>query len=132
MKRVYTASKLKHAKMWKDICDKRHDVIFHARWLKHVQLGTPGTVDNARAFWQEDHQDVATSDALIVYAEEGDRLRGALVEAGIAIALGVPVFLVGDSPDFGTWQYHSMVIVRGCSTIEDALEQIALIEVVKP
>lgn len=47
---------------------------------------------------------------VLVYAEEGEHLRGALVEAGMAIALGKTVLVIGDHPDFGTWQHHPKVI----------------------
>jgi hypothetical protein len=46
---------------------------------------------------------------VLVYAEDGEHLRGALIEAGMAIALGKRVIVVGDHPDFGTWQHHPNV-----------------------
>jgi nucleoside 2-deoxyribosyltransferase len=116
MKRVYFASKLKHGEKWRDIKDVR--VHAHARWLKHNEIGTPDTPEFAKRFWVEDHQDVASSDCVIVYAEDGEHLRGALVEAGIALALDIPVFVIGSHPDYGTWQYHPTV--RRCKTLEDA------------
>ncbi|MFA9261732.1 MAG: hypothetical protein ACEQSB_00005, partial [Undibacterium sp.] len=69
-----------------------------------------------------DHEDVSTADCVIVYAEKGEHLRGALVEAGIALALKVPVMVIGDHPDYGTWQYHPGVIRY--ATIEDAFSSI--------
>lgn len=47
---------------------------------------------------------------MLVYAEEGEHLRGALVEAGMAIALGKIVLVIGSHPDFGTWQHHPNVM----------------------
>ena len=58
--------------------------------------------------WIEDHQDVGRSDVVMVYAERGDVLRGAFVEAGMGIALGKFVLAVGDG-DFGTWWAHPQV-----------------------
>ena len=106
MLRIYTASKLRHAPKWRDICDKNSNFIFHARWLKHTRIGTPDGPEHAPAFWLQDQQDVKDSDALIVYAEKGDKLRGALVEVGMALAYGVPVILIGEHEDWATWRWH--------------------------
>lgn len=123
MFRVYTASKLKHAPMWKHIHDTHPDIYFHARWLKHtLTLKTPDTPENAEEFWFQDEEDVKHSDAVFVYAESEDHLRGALVEAGMGIAYGVPVFVIGKHVDYGTWQYHSGVYRVG--TVEEAIEKL--------
>ena len=109
MIRIYTASKLRHGHMWRKICDNRSDVILHARWLKHIPIGTPDDPMNAPAFWLQDQQDIRDSDAVLVYAEPTDMLRGALVEVGMALAYGVPVIVVGDHEDYGTWRWHPLV-----------------------
>lgn len=106
MIRVYTASKLGRAPLWKRLQGEWPKVFFHARWLRHIEIGTPDTPENAISFWCEDQEDVANADALVVFAGEGEHLRGALVEVGIAIANQVPVVVIGDHPDYGTWQYH--------------------------
>jgi len=109
MIRVYTASKLGQAPMWRELAKTWPHVHFHARWLKHNEVGTPDTAENAIRFWREDIEDVKTADVVLVYAEDGEHLRGALVEAGAAIAFGVPVVVVGSHPDFSTWQFHAGV-----------------------
>ena len=119
MIRVYFASKLKHAEKWREICAENSHLIAHARWLKHNVLGTPDDQLQAREFWLQDEQDVRDADCVIVYAEPEDHLRGALVEAGIAIATGVPVIVVGDHPDYGTWRHHPGVV--GFATLDAAI-----------
>lgn len=104
MKRVYFASKLHHAVLWLTITDPR--IQAHARWLRHIALGAPDSPEHASEFWIEDQEDVRNSDAVVIYAEPSDKLRGALVEAGIALECGVPVIVIGEHDDFGTWQYH--------------------------
>jgi hypothetical protein len=104
--RVYTASKLTDAPLWRSLEKDWPHVIFHARWLRHIDVGTPDTPKLAASYWLEDEQDVVSADALIVYSESNTPLRGALVEIGMAIAFGVSVIVVGDNPAFGTWQYH--------------------------
>lgn len=106
MIRVYTASKLQNGAMWRDLHARWPHVYFHARWLKHNQIGTPDHPDLAVRFWVEDENDVRSADALLIFAHPGEHLRGALVEAGIAIACKIPVIVVGDHSDYGTWQYH--------------------------
>lgn len=120
MIRIYTASKLHHAAMWRAIGLSRPGVMFTARWLKHMLLGQPEDPALAVEFWQEDITDVVAADAVLIYAEPQDQLRGALVEVGAALAVGVPVITAGESDFFGTWQYHPGVVARA-PTVEDAL-----------
>lgn len=127
MIRVYTASKLTTAEFWRDLDKKWPFVFFHARWLKHNIIGTKDSADLARRFWVEDEEDVEDADALLLYAKEGEHLRGGLVEAGIAIANRVPVIVVGNHPDYGTWQYHPRVI-RAANWAEAEKELIRIMQ----
>lgn len=106
--KVYTASKLAQADRWKRLVDEWPEVHFVARWPGYVGV-VPDEPDQAEVFWQHDIEDVTSADAVLVYAEAGEHLRGALVEAGAAIALGKPVIVVGTHADYGTWQYHPLV-----------------------
>lgn len=108
--------------MWRELSKLWPHVIFHARWLKHNEIGTPDLKEYAGRFWLEDQQDVKCADAVLVYAEEGEHLRGALVEAGMAIAFTIPVIVVGEHPDYGTWQYHPRV--ERAKNIEEAGEML--------
>ncbi len=127
MIRVYTASKLKHAAMWREMCAATPHLQAHARWLKHSSIGTPDTPEHAAEFWLQDEQDVRDADAVLVYAADGDHLRGALVEAGIAIASGVPVVVVGKHPDYGTWQHHP-----GVTRMDDLASALLYLKTIKP
>jgi hypothetical protein len=122
MKRVYFASKLSEADRWRWLCKRRSDIIAHARWLKHEEIGTPDDSCHAPVFWRENEDDIDTADALVVYATEGQHLCGALVEVGIAIGVETPVYVVGDHPDYGTWCYHPGV--TRVKTIDEALDLI--------
>jgi nucleoside 2-deoxyribosyltransferase len=107
--KVYGASKLRHAPMWNDLREAWPEILWTARWpYQHVGQ-VPDTPDFASLFWLHDHEDVEKADGVLVYAEPDDVLRGALVEAGMAIALGKWVLCVGDNPGFGTWQWHPQV-----------------------
>ncbi len=125
MIRVYTASKLAAAEVWKHLHEKWPDVYFHARWLKHMDLKTPDDRSLAAQFWVQDEEDVRHADVVLVYGREGEKLRGALVEAGMAIALGIPVVVVGEHPDYSTWQWHPGVTrVLDLDAAERYLKQI--------
>jgi hypothetical protein len=123
MKRVYFASKLSMAGRWRSLCAGRSDIIAHARWLKREMIGTPDDPDHALLFWDENENDIDIADALVVYATGGQHLCGALVEVGIALGVGTPVYVVGDHPDYGTWCYHPAI--ARVKTIEEALDLIA-------
>lgn len=107
MIKVYTASKLKHAEKWKSIVIE--GVEFVARWPRLHVGNIPDDASYAKVFWQHDLEDVARADVILVYAEAEEHLRGALVEAGMAIALNKIVVVVGTHPDYGTWQHHPLV-----------------------
>jgi hypothetical protein len=117
MIKVYIASKLAYASRFRKFREewKEENIDLHARWFDqaHIELNESPTPNDFRIFWMVDEEDVRTSDALILYAQEGDHLRGALVEAGIAIANKVLVIVVADHPDYGTWQWHPGVVHAG-------------------
>jgi nucleoside 2-deoxyribosyltransferase len=110
--KLYIATKLHHAAVFRSLRDfwKKKGIIVSSRWIDfagHEHVATPA---DFHAFWLVDEQDVRNSDALLAYGEADDVLCGALVEVGMAIALGKIVFVVGSSPSFGTWTNHPSVI----------------------
>lgn len=109
---IYIASKLEHAPKWKELRSEWHPhrIRITARWIDDTALEANGTPSDYRVCWMMDVDDVRQSSGLIAYAEEGDVLRGALVEVGIALERNLPVFIIGDNPSFGTWQHHPLVI----------------------
>lgn len=115
---IYFASKLHHAEKWIEIRDKL-TVNSASPWYEHritsswINLvgNTPDSPEWAKAFWARNLSDIKErSTHVIVYAEKNDRLRGALIEAGIALAFNKFVIVVGEHVDYGTWQYHPKVL----------------------
>jgi hypothetical protein len=89
---------------WKKLRVTERGIEWTAHW-PNIECGS--NPDDSKMFWQRDLYDISHSDFVLVYAEtEFEQLRGALVEAGIAIGLGVRVIVVGESHCYGTWQYH--------------------------
>jgi hypothetical protein len=120
MPRVYIASCVRHAELWRAI-HTTPDIHFVSRWPFLEPFIDPDPA-NSRKIWLDDMADVRGCHALIVYAVEGDHLRGALVEAGAALALGRMVIVVGEHPDYGSWQYHPNV--THVATLENALDAV--------
>lgn len=104
----YVASKMKHASMWRELYGQHQNVHMVSRW-PFLEPFIDATPENGVKFWDTDIADIRDADVLVVYAEEGEHLRGALVEVGVALALGKRVITVGDHTDYGTWQYHELV-----------------------
>jgi nucleoside 2-deoxyribosyltransferase len=127
MLRVYTGAKIEDWEYLQRVFAKLPYAYAHARWLKHIELGTTESPENAQIFWQEDLEDIQSADIVVIYGGHNDKpLRGALVEAGAAIAFGKTVIACGDHSSFGTWQYHPLVLrMRSMAHVLDALEELA-------
>lgn len=124
--RIYTASKLKHADTWRKLRSDWPEFDWVARWPTDHCGNIPDTDTFARWFWMQDMEDVARCDVVVVFAEGDDHLRGALVEAGATIALHKTVIVVGEHPDYGTWQWHSSVRrVRDMAELRVTLDLLA-------
>lgn len=127
MIRVYPSSKVKHAPMWRKLQQEVPHVFFDARWIKRAEKEEQMQGDDFHDLWKECQEDIKDADVLLVYAEDGDQLKGALVEVGMALAFGVQVMLVTAVEDkhvFGTWMHASGV--GWTSTMEDAMKKLYL------
>lgn len=131
--RIYGASKIMEHEFWRSIRYKFPGVEWTARWPDLCLPATTGKDLNpsprqAERAWLIDFQDVRNSDAVMVlHSGEDQKLRGALVEAGYALALNKPVLLIGRHPDYDSWQYYPLVKnfsqrVERLGNIRDAIE----------
>jgi nucleoside 2-deoxyribosyltransferase len=121
MIKVYMASKMEHAEKWRELYSEHPTLHVVSRWPFLEPFVSP-TGENAKKFWQDDVADIAHADAVVVFAKEGEKLRGALVEAGIAIGMGKLVVVIGEHLDYGTWRFHPQVF--NATTIEEAFSLI--------
>lgn len=92
--KVYIASKVKYAKIWKKITD----VEIVSRWIHEAGPGE----SNLQELAEKCILDVGRSDLLVLYCEPGDLLKGALIEMGAAIALNIPVIVIGQCDSIST------------------------------
>lgn len=91
MKSIYIASKTKHAAKW--IALRKSGVNIISTWIDEAGAGE--TKDKSDLCYRCVNESMEC-DAMIVYAEEGDILRGAYIEMGIGMCDRLkPVYLVG-------------------------------------
>lgn len=116
--RVYVASNLKHRNRWIDVL-RETGVETSSRWL---HMGESKDDKSFRAdVWIKCVEDVKSSKALVYYKAEGDSMKGALVEIGIAFASGIPVVICGDGPFDNSFFCHPLVSGRVGPTMEHGL-----------
>ena len=109
--KIYIASKFAHGKRWRALELEWEEFYFTSRWPTLYHDSVPDEGVFTKIGWIHDIEDVTRADVVLVYGgdQDDDHLRGALVEAGAALALGKMVVVVGSNPDFGTWQHHPNV-----------------------
>lgn len=121
---LYVASKMDHRGLFKDLRRKwrAQGVQIVSSWIdagpNHDRL-TPLAYAGA---WIDNYREITAAKAVLCYGEARDGpLRGALVEAGIAMGQHKPVVIVGpiDFTSWGTWQYHPLV--HFCINLEASL-----------
>jgi hypothetical protein len=110
---VYTASKTRHAPIWRGLRSAGVPVI--STWIDEAG---PGETASFSDLWIRCIREASTAGALLVYAEEGDVLKGGFVEVGAALGNGVPVFAVGTQPG---WSFTSHPLVTKCASVAEAM-----------
>lgn len=89
--RLYVASKVKHADMWREFRDTWGAPII-STWIDEAEEGQ--TADY-RELAERCVREVQSATAVILYCQPGEVLEGALLEVGAALAFGIPVYCVG-------------------------------------
>ena len=112
---IYVSSKLRHRDLWLS-----SPLPISASWI----YGTELPPEECSGMWDRYRDDVESSQALLLYLEEGDVLKGAILEMGIAFGVNIPIVIVwnGTMADLagivGTIVYHQSVTVF--STMDEA------------
>jgi len=107
-KHLYVSSKLKHADMWKQL--DRIDII--SSWIDGDELSCATQLDD---MWHIYMKEIAQCDVLIVYFEDGEIMKGCLIEVGAAMMMNKEIHVIykGETAQLrsqvGTWIYHSNV-----------------------
>jgi hypothetical protein len=107
--KIYIASKTRHAERWKII--RGSGVPINSTWIDEAGTGESQDLSDlgSRCI-----KEAAEADVLILYGEPGEKLKGALIEMGAALAHGRTVFVVGNNENFtGALFEHPLVQVCG-------------------
>lgn len=112
MSGIYIASKTSHAPRWRQL--RAEGLPVNSTWIDEAGKGETKCFTN---LWGRCVGEAAGADAVIVYREPGEVLKGAFVEAGAALASGVPVYAVGC--DEFSFIHHEGV--RVCSSLDHAI-----------
>lgn len=109
---IYMASKTAHAPRWRDLRAAGFRII--STWIDEAGVGETACFTD---LWRRCVDEAAGADALIIYREPGEVLKGAFVEAGAALAVGTPVYAIG-CDEFSFVNHAS---VTRCATLAEAL-----------
>lgn len=117
--KIYIASKASHRPRWRAYRDGIYKVNIISRWIDVSDEHTDKPSDSGFPLdyvqlWQECVDDVKAADVVVVYVEPGEVLKGALIEAGVALGLGKRVVILSQRPiadpfPNGTWYHHPLV-----------------------
>lgn len=122
---LYVASRASlpaRAAMWRALREAGWPIV--ATWIDEAG---EGETENFTELWARIESEIRSARGVIVYAEPGDfPLKGAYLEAGIALGAGLPVAVVMPGVDLeprsarpmGSWIRHPRVTV--CATLEEA------------
>ena len=116
-KPFYTASKTKHANIWKKLRFEGHPVT--ATWIDEADAGE---TDDLAELAVRCIEDIKRASFLLIYSEPGDVHKGGLMEVGMALALGKEIRCVGWCNSFGA-VFHLHPLWKRYDTVEKALER---------
>lgn len=97
---IYTASKTRHASLWRALRDQGYPII--STWIDEAGEGESRSLSD---LWVRCIRESSRCAVLLLYVEPGDVLKGAHAEAGVALSHGIPVHYVGP-PDLFSMLNH--------------------------
>lgn len=117
MSKIYVASRAsvpERASMWR-VFRRHYGVQIVSSWIDEAGEGETGDFTE---LWDRITAEIVSADYLVLYAKDGDfPLKGALIEAGIALGLGKPVIVClphvrldeRSCRPIGSWIRHRLV-----------------------
>lgn len=111
--------------MWKRFRDQ--GVRITSTWIDEAE---PGATTDLGELWARIWREIADADCLVLYVEMGDfPLKGALIEAGIALGMDKPIRIVAPDCEFpapsyrpiGSWVNHPSV--QFCTNLNQAFAE---------
>lgn len=98
---IYTASKTIHAARWRALREQGHRIV--ATWIDEAGAGQSASLADLAV---RCITEAATADMTLLYCEPGDQLKGAMIEAGAALAAGKEVRCVGTCESIDVFHRH--------------------------
>lgn len=117
MKKIYAASKTKHAQMWRQLRLK-YPII--STWIDEAGQGdTTDRSELARRCIAE----VVECDFVVLYCEQDETMKGAFIEVGAALALNKEVRFIGKPENYPKVNsvFAEHPLWRNCKTLNEAL-----------
>ena len=116
MKTFYTASKTKHAWKWRGLRKRGHNII--STWIDESEEGETSDFEDLA---ERCISEASEADITIIYCEEGEFLKGALLEARAALWAGKILRQVGDCQSISKVLANHNNWIK-CDTLVEALE----------
>jgi hypothetical protein len=116
--KIYIASKTKHAQRWIEWRESGVNII--STWIDEAGEGaSPDLADLCKRCINE----CLECDAMIIYREGEDYLKGAFIEMGVALTRKIPIILVGDIlPESSVFTQNGNVFTA--ETVEETIDDI--------
>lgn len=116
---IYVASRTIHADKWRQMRDAGLPIT--CTWIDEAGVGQSKDLSDLA---DRCIKEAANSSAFILYCEQSDQLKGALMECGAALANNVQVFCVGDCLSISK-VFSRHPLWHSCATLDQALNLIA-------
>lgn len=113
---VYIASKTKHAPKWRKLRDELGYPII-STWIDEAGEGQSSDL---RGLASRCIKEASEATCTVVYGEQGEILKGALIEIGSALGSGKPVICVGTWENFKS-VFQSHPLWRSSGSVETAM-----------
>lgn len=111
MNKIYIASKAIHRPHWREYRGEGLPII--SRWIDvDDKYSTDPEGLDYEALWDICVEDVSQADALVIYAEPDEVLKGAILELGLAIGQNKLIAMCGDLETFkqnGSWWSYRLM-----------------------
>ena len=121
---VSIAAKLRHAEMFKKLRENHPDIHFISRWIVTTEKGSEEQKP-VYEWMREAEIEIANSHCMLVWAERGEILKNALIQVGMAIAMRIPVIVVGENASYAEWQFWQPYVSRS-SNLNQAIKDIKI------
>ena len=129
--RVYCASKLRHSFMWRNWRSGLSCISIVSTWHDDPDVEAKEADPHACMMgWRTNRlQILHMTDHLLVYGNKYDALNGTLTEVGMAMAMAIPIHLVGTYP-WASWRHFDGVTVH--DSLDAALTSIVSYTPIEP